>query len=107
MFHEDGTFNFHNEIMILAEEFCQEWVQRQGQFKNRIEAALILNFALCTIKHDTEQLIQELEWQPIFKGISPRDIYERGGFGEEPSQGLSDHDVAELVKKALRRLRLH
>jgi hypothetical protein len=25
MFHDDGTFNFHNEIMALAEEFCREW----------------------------------------------------------------------------------
>lgn len=37
MFHEDGTFNFHQEIMALAEEFCQEWVQRRGPFKNRLE----------------------------------------------------------------------
>ncbi|MFB0536480.1 MAG: hypothetical protein ACETWR_16020, partial [Anaerolineae bacterium] len=61
MFHEDGTFNFHEEIMALAEEFCQEWVQRRGPFKSRLEGALILNFALCTIKHDLEQLLDQLD----------------------------------------------
>ena len=28
MFHEDGTFSLHNEIMVLAEEFCQEFVKK-------------------------------------------------------------------------------
>ena len=72
MFHEDGMFNFHEEVMALAEEFCQEWVQRRGPFTSRLEGALVLYFALCTIKHDLEQLLDQLEWQPVFKGISPR-----------------------------------
>ena len=105
MFHEDGTFNFHNEIMILAEEFCQEWVQRRGPFKNRLEGALVLNFALCTIKHDLEEILDQLEWQPVFKGVSPREVYKRGEYGHEPPRGLSDRDVIELVEKSLRRIR--
>jgi len=105
MFHEDGTFNFHNEILTLAEQFCQEWVQRRGPFKNRLESALVLNFALCTIKHDLEEILDQLEWQPVFKGVSPREVYERGGYGYEPPKGLSDRDVIELVEKSLRRIR--
>ncbi len=105
MFHEDGTFNFHEEIMALAEAFCQEWMERKGPFKNRLESALVLNFALCTIHHDLEQLLDQLEWQPVFKGISPREVYERGEFGNEPPKGLSNRDVIELVEKALRRVR--
>ena len=105
MFYEDGTFNFHNEIMALAEDFCREWVQRKGPFKNRLEAGLVLNFALCTIKHDLEQLLDQLEWQPVFKGVSPREVYERGRYGDEPPKGLSDRDVIELVQKALQRVR--
>ena len=58
MFHEDGTFNFHTELTDLAETFCREWVERNGPFKNRLESALVLNFALCTIKHDLEQLLE-------------------------------------------------
>ena len=105
MFHEDGTFNFHKEIMALAEEFCQEWVQRRGPFKNRLEEALVLNFALCTIKHDLEQLLDQLEWQPVFKDVSPRDVYERGRYGDESPKGLNDRDVAEIVRKSLLRIR--
>jgi hypothetical protein len=105
MFHPDGTFNFHEEIMALAEEFCQEWEQRQGPFKSRLEGALVLNFALCTIKHDLEQLIDQLEWQPVFEGVSPREVYELGGYGDESPKGLSDRDVIKLVKKSLRRMR--
>ena len=105
MFHPDGTYNFHEEIMGLAEEFCQEWVQRRGPFKNRLEGALILNFALCTIKHDLEQLLDQLEWQPVFKGISPREVYERGGYGDEAPKGLSDRDVIKIVEKSLQCLR--
>ena len=104
MFHQDGTFNFHEEIMALAEEFCQEWVQRQGPFKSTLDAALVLNFALCTIKHDLEQLLDQLEWQPVFKGISPREVYERGGYGDEPPKGLSDKDVIEIVAESLQRI---
>ena len=105
MFHEDDTFNFHEEIMALAEEFCQEWQQRRGPFKNALEGALVLNFALCTIKHDLEDILDQLEWQPVFKGISPREVYERGGYGHESPKGLSDRDVIELVEKSLRRMR--
>jgi hypothetical protein len=105
MFHDDGTFNFHNEIMALAEEFCREWEQRRGPFKNRLEGALVLNFALYTIKHDLEEILDQLEWQPVFKGISPREVYERGGYGPEAPKGLSDRDVIELVEKSLRRIR--
>ena len=105
MFYEDGTFNFHGEILALAEEFCQGWVERRGPFKDRLEGALVLNFALCTIKHDLEHIISQLEWQPVFKGVSPREVYERGGYGREPPRGLSDRDVIELVEKALLRIR--
>ena len=105
MFYKDGTYNFHNEIMALAEEFCQEWKERRGPFKSRLDGALVLNFALCTIKHDLEDILNQLEWQPVFRGISPREVYERGGYGHEPPKGLSARDVAELVLKALRRIR--
>jgi hypothetical protein len=105
MFHEDGTFNFYDEIIALAEDFCKEWVQRRGPFKNRLESALVLNFALCTIKHDLEGILDQLEWQPVFKGVSPREVYERGSYGYEPPKGLSDKDVIELVEKSLRRIR--
>ncbi len=105
MFHEDGSFNFHHEIMDLAEEFCAEWVKRRGPFENRLESALVLNFALCTIKHDLEEILDQLEWQPVFKGISPRDVYEQGGYGDEHPKGLSNRDVIELVRKSLREVR--
>ena len=104
MFHQDGTFNFHKEIMALAEEFCQEWAQRQGPFKSKLDAGLVLNFALCTIKHDLEELLDQLECQPVFKGISPREIYERGGYGDEPPKGLSDSDIVNMVAKSLWRI---
>ena len=105
MFHQDGTFNFHEEIMALAEEFCQEWVQRQGPFKNRLEGALVLNFALCTIKSDLEQLLDQLEGQPVFGGISPREVYKLGKYDQEPVKGLSNRDVIKIVRKSLRRMR--
>jgi len=105
MFHPDGTFSFHQEIMALAEEFCQEWVQRRGPFQSRLEGALVLNFALCTIQHDLEQLIEQLESQAVFGGISPREVYERGGFGEEAPPGLSDRDALAIVEQATGRLR--
>jgi len=60
-----------------------------------------LNFALCTIKHDLEDLLDQLEWQPIFEGLSPRKVYELGSFGDEPPKGLSQRDVIELVQQAL------
>ncbi len=107
MFFQDDTFNFHEEIMALAEEFCQEWEQRQGPFQNRLEEALVLNFALCTIKHDLEQLLDQLERQPVFGGISPREVYELGGYGDEAPKGLSDRDVIKIVKKSLRRMHRH
>lgn len=105
MFHEDGTFNFHEEITALAEEFCQEWVKRRGPFESRLEGALVLNFALCTIEHDLEQLLDQLERHPVFEGISPREVYERGAYGEEPSKGLSKQDIVEIVQGSLRRIR--
>jgi hypothetical protein len=105
MFYDDDTFNFHHELMALAEEFCQEWVQRRGPFQTRLDGALVLNFALCTIKHDLEQLLDQLEWQPVFRGVSPREVYERGGYGDEPPKGLSARDVIEILEKSLQRLR--
>jgi hypothetical protein len=105
MFHQDGTFSFHIEITALAEEFCQEWQQRQGSFQNDLEGALVLNFALCTIQHDLEQLLEQLEGQSVFGGVSPREVYERGGYGGEAPPGLSDQDVAEIVWQALQRTR--
>lgn len=90
--------------MALAEEFCQEWVRRRGPFRNRLEGALILNFALCTIKYDLEQLLDQLEWQPVFKGVSPREVYERGGYGDESPKGLSDRDVIKIIEKSLQRM---
>ncbi len=104
MFYEDDTFNFHNEIMTLAEEFCREWAQRRGAFESRLESALVLNFALCTIKHDLNEILDQIEDQPVFNGISPREVYERGGYGQEPSRGLSNMDIIELVVKSLRRI---
>lgn len=101
MFHEDDTFDFYEEIIALAEEFCQGWVERKGRFESELQGALVLNFALCTIKHDLEDLLDQLEWQPVFKGLSPREVYERGGFGDEPPKGLSQRDVIELVQQAL------
>ena len=105
MFYENGTFNFHGEIMALAEKFCQEWVQRQGPFNSKLEGALVLNFALCTIKHDLEQLLQQMEQQAIFGGLSPRTVYELGGYGEEAPQGLTDNDVIRIIEETLQRLR--
>jgi len=107
MFYDDDTFNFVNELMELAEEFCEEWVQRKGPFESELDAALVLNFALCTIKYDLECLLSYLEHHPTFKGISPREVYERGRFGDELPQGLSERDVVELIEKALRRTRIH
>ena len=105
MFYDDGTFNFHDEIMTLAEEFCREWEQRQGEFKSKLESALVLNFALCTIQHDLEEILDQLERHPAFGGISPREVYERGGYGGETPKGLSNRDVEKLVRKSLMRIR--
>lgn len=105
MFHEDDTFDFYEEIMALAEEFCQGWLERKGPFESELHGALVLNFALCTIKHDLEGLLDQLEWRPVFKGLSPREVYERGGFGDEPPKGLSQRDVIELVQQALLHMR--
>jgi len=102
MFHEDDTFDFYEELIALAEEFCQGWVQRQGTFEDGLERALVLNFALCTIKHDLEQILDLVEHQPIFQGLSPRMLYERGGYGEESLSGLDDRDIEVLVKQALK-----
>jgi hypothetical protein len=105
MFHQDGTFSFHKEITALAEEFCQEWQRRQGSFQSDLEGALVLNFALCTIQHDLGQLLEQLERQSVFEGFSPREVYERGGYGDESPPGLSNQDVAEIVRQALQRTR--
>ncbi len=101
MFYSDDKFGFHHEIMALAEEFCQEWEKRKRPFESELERALILNFALCTIKHDLEQTLDHLERQPIFGGLSPREVYERGDYGAAEPTGLTDKDVIELVKRAL------
>ncbi len=105
MFYDDGTFSFHEEIMAIVEKFCQEWVKRKGPFGSRLEGALVLNFALCTIKHDLEDILDQLEWQPVFRGISPKEVYERDDYGAAEPKGLTDRDVIELVEKSLRRLR--
>ncbi len=105
MFNKDGTFNFHDEIMELAEKFCQEWQQRSGSFKNELEGALVLSFTLNTLKHDLEELLGQLEHQPIFKGISPKEVYERGEFGKESPKGLHDSDISKIIQNALLRLR--
>ena len=104
MFYEDGTFNFHSEVMALAEEFCQEWVGLQGPFESDLEAALVLSFALCTIKHDLDEILDQLEPRPVFQGLSPRALYEQGGSGHEPREELSDRDVIGLVEESLRRV---
>ncbi len=105
MLYEDGTFNFHSEVMALADEFCQEWIGLQGPFENELEAALVFNFALCTIKHDLDEILDQLESQPVFQGLSPRALYEQGGFGHELPEELSDRDVIGFVEKSLRRIR--
>lgn len=104
MFHQDGTFSFHEEIMALAEEFCREWENRRGPFAGGLERTLVLSFALNTIRHDLDQLLDQLEKWPILGGISPREVYERGGYGEESPPGLSDQDVAKVVRQTLQRL---
>ncbi len=48
-----------------------------------------------------------MEKQPVFEGISPREVYDLGEYGEEPVKGLSDRDIQRLVKKSLRRMRRH
>ena len=104
MFYEDDTFNFHNEIMSLAEEFCQEWVQRRGPFESKLKSALILNFAFGAIKHDLEEILNQIGQQPVFEGLSPREVYERGEYGKEPSRGLSEKDIIALMGKSLQRI---
>ena len=90
--------------MSLAKEFCQEWVQRCGSFESKLASGLILNFALCTIKHDLEEILNHIEQQPVFGGISPREVYERGKYGKEASSGLSERDIYALVEKSLQRI---
>ncbi len=104
MFHSDDTFNFHDEIIALAEEFCQEWVERHGPFESKLEGALIMNFALCTIQYDLEEVLDQLERHPVFEGLSPREMYKRGGFGEETPPGLSNQDVADLLRESLAKI---
>ncbi len=91
------------EVDALAEG-DERWAV-EVKWRGRLEGALVLNFALCTIRHDLEQLLDQLERQPVFEGISPREVYERGRYGAESPQGLSDQDVREIVEKSLRRLR--
>jgi hypothetical protein len=105
MFYKDGTFNFHKEIMALAENFCHEWEKRQGVFKKEHEGALVLNFALCTIKYDLEQLLAQMERQPVFGDISPTEVYESGRYGDETPKGLSDQDIFVLVAKTISKIR--
>lgn len=105
MFNDDGSYNFHKEIMALAEKFCQEWQQRQEPFKSDLEGALVFNFALNTIKHDLEELVNQFEHQPVFKGISPKEVYEQGQYGDENPKGLSDNDISRIVRNSLLRLR--
>ena len=86
MFHEDGTFNFHNEIMTLAEEFCQEWEQRRGPFKNKMEGAYVLNFALCTIRHDIEE--RSINWN-----------FDLSSRGSHPERSTNEVDMVKKIQK--------
>ena len=101
MFHLlTTTFNFHEGIMALAEAFCREWEERREPFKSSLESALVLNFALCAIKRDLEQRLDQLERRSVFQGVSPREVYERGGYDAQLLKGLSGRDVVEIVEKS-------
>jgi len=51
------------------------------------------------------QLLRQTEWQPVFKSMSPREVYEREKVGNAPPKGLNDRDVIEVVEQSLRRAR--
>lgn len=74
MFNPDGTFSFYHEIMAVAEEFCEQWESQRGSIKTELEGALVFSFALNTIKYDLEVMISQLEKQPMFNGISPKEV---------------------------------
>jgi hypothetical protein len=103
MFNPDGTFSFYHEITAIAEQFCEEWEARKGAFKNELEAALVFSFALNTIKYDLEIMLNQLEKQPVFKGISPIEVYQRGQFGAKDPRGLDRQDIYEMIQNSLHR----
>ncbi len=49
--------------------------------------------------------LDRFESLPVFQGISPREGYDRAGFGQENSKGLSGKDIVDLASRAVARLR--
>ena len=80
MFTEDDWFSFHKEIMDVVDTFIEEYRARRGEFDNELEKGLVVSFALGALKVDLDEIWEALSNAPIFEGISPKELFERGDY---------------------------
>ena len=84
MFTEDDWFSFHKEIMDVVDTFIEEYQARRGEFDNELEKGLVVSFALGALKVDLDEIWEALSNAPIFEGISPKELFERGDYKVKP-----------------------
>jgi hypothetical protein len=93
MLDQDGTICFADEIMGLVDGFLQEYQEQEGPFRNELEKGLVVSYALGCIRQDTERVWDALGQASIFRGVSPRGLYEQGA-----SEGAKeDSDLASRI----------
>ena len=94
MLNTDGTICFADEIMGLVDEFLRQYQEREGPFRNELEKGLIVSYALGCIRQDTERVWDALGQAPVFRGVSPRGLYE-----QDVSEGVEEgSDLASKIE---------
>ena len=94
MLDQKGTICFADEIMGLVDGFLRKYQEREGSFRNALEKGLVISYALGCIRQDTERVWDALEQAPVFRGVSPRGLYEQG-----VSEGAKlDSDLASKIE---------
>jgi len=78
MLDSDGTICFVDEVMRLVDGFLRRYQEQEGPFRNGLEKGLVISYALGCIKQDTERVWNALGQAPLFRGVSPREVYEEG-----------------------------
>jgi len=82
MLRQNGMIDFVDELMDLVDEFLRQYQEQEGPFRNTLEKGLVVSYVLGCIRQDTETIWDALGQSPVFRGVSPRAIYEESN-GEE------------------------